>query len=280
MQNLAKSIFVGLVITLTLLASLYSIQQLWLSFSWPLIALLLSAAPLSAVIGDFFIIGRARTSSNLWTMLVLSSLGSCLVLYFSMSHYAENAITLLLALSSTIGSWIYVFWYSRFEKRDHSQLQKGAHLPSFPLMTLTGELINSNEFEGRKTLMIFYRGNWCPLCTTQIKEIAKSYQQLAKDGVRIALISPQSENHSKKLADKFDVPFEFYVDTDNVAAKKLNIVAENGLPTGLQVLGYNSDTVMPTVVITDATNTILFADLTDNCRVRPEPEVFAEILHG
>lgn len=280
MQNLYKSIFIGVVITLSLLGSLYAIQQLTISFSWIMISVLLASSPLGIVVGYFFIIGSARTSSNLWLMLVLSSIGSCLAIFNSVFDYAQSTGLLLLALTSTIGHWIYVFWYSRFEQRDHSQLKKGANLPHFPLTTLDGELINSSEFVGRKTLMIFYRGNWCPLCTTQIKEIAASYQQLAKDGVRIALISPQSQNHSTKLASKFDVPFDFYVDTNNLAAKALNIFAENGLPTGLQVLGYDSDTVMPTVIITDETNKILFADLTDNYRVRPEPETFEAILHG
>ncbi len=276
MQNLSKSIFIGVVITLSLLVSIYAVQQLTVSFSWEMVGVLLASAPLSAVVGYFFIVGRVRTSSNLWIMLVLSSLGSSLAIY----NYAQNTGLLSLALTSTIGHWIYVFWYSRFKQRDHSQLTKGANLPNFPLTTLDGTLINSADFSGRKTLMIFYRGNWCPLCTTQIKEIAASYQQLAKGGVRIALISPQSQNHSTKLASKFDVPFDFYVDTNNAAAKALNIFAENGLPTGLQVLGYDSDTVMPTVIITDETNKILFADLTDNYRVRPEPATFEAILHG
>ena len=61
-------------------------------------------------------------------------------------------------------------------------------------------------------------------------------------------------------------------------AEKLGIKAQAGLPVGLEALGYVSDTVMPTVVITDASGVILFADLTDNYRVRPEPDVFLEVF--
>jgi len=46
----------------------------------------------------------------------------------------------------------------------------------------------------------------------------------------------------------------------------------------MQALGYDTDTVMPTIVITDKKGTILFADLTDNYRVRPEPETFFKVL--
>ena len=74
----------------------------------------------------------------------------------------------------------------------------------------------------------------------------------------------------------------FLVDKDNRAAKALDILSENGTPTGLELLGYDSDTVMPTVLITDEKGKIIFADLTDNYRVRPEPDTFIEVLksHG
>jgi hypothetical protein len=70
----------------------------------------------------------------------------------------------------------------------------------------------------------------------------------------------------------------FLVDTDNAMAKRLGIAAPNGLPMGMEVLGYDSDTVMPTVIMTDATGKILFADLTDNYRLRPEPETFLKVF--
>jgi hypothetical protein len=70
----------------------------------------------------------------------------------------------------------------------------------------------------------------------------------------------------------------FLVDAANRMAEKLGIKAQAGLPAGLEALGYDSDTVMPTVVITDASGVILFADLTDNYRVRPEPDVFLEVF--
>ena len=67
-------------------------------------------------------------------------------------------------------------------------------------------------------------------------------------------------------------------DRANKVAKQLDIFTKTGIPAGFQVLGYDSDTVLPTVVITDNTNKIIFADLTDNYRVRPEPETFLKVI--
>jgi hypothetical protein len=58
----------------------------------------------------------------------------------------------------------------------------------------------------------------------------------------------------------------------------LGIFSKNGIPFGFQVMKYESDTVMPTVVITNSKGEIIFADLTNNYRVRPEPETFLRVL--
>ena len=97
-------------------------------------------------------------------------------------------------------------------------------------------------------------------------------------GVRVALIAPQPHTKTISLAEKFGVGFDFLTDESNVAARTLGIENPKGLPMGMQMLGYDSDTVMPTVIITDASGKILWTHETDNYRVRPAPEVFLEVL--
>jgi hypothetical protein len=60
----------------------------------------------------------------------------------------------------------------------------------------------------------------------------------------------------------------------------LNIFAKNGLPAGIQVLGYDSDTVMPTVILTDEKGKIIHSDLTSNYRVRPEPADLIKLFYS
>ncbi len=66
--------------------------------------------------------------------------------------------------------------------------------------------------------------------------------------------------------------------TGHTLARQLGIDSAWGIPTGLQALGYASDTVMPTGVITAPGGRILWADETDNYRVRPEPGTYLEVL--
>jgi hypothetical protein len=43
-------------------------------------------------------------------------------------------------------------------------------------------------------------------------------------------------------------------------------------------LGYDSDTVMPTVIISDTGGRVLWTHETDNYRIRPEPDVYLAVL--
>ena len=112
----------------------------------------------------------------------------------------------------------------------------------------------------------------------QIQEVVNQYKELEKRNTTMVLISSQPHKFTENLAKKHKVPFHFLVDSDNIVAKQLGILHKNGLPAGFQVFGYDADVILPTVLITDKNNKIIFADLTDNYRVRPEPETFIKVI--
>ena len=112
----------------------------------------------------------------------------------------------------------------------------------------------------------------------QIKELAKRYREIAALGVRVALISPQPHSNTVGLAKKYGVQFDFLTDPGAAAARALGIAISHGVPMGVQMFGYESETVMPTVVITDQTGRVAWAHETDNYRIRPEPDTYIKVL--
>jgi len=238
---------------------------------------LLTSLPLPALLGWAFISQRlARTSNRLPVLLGAGAIG--LALAMVSTDLRQPASPPVLAAAAFIIFLWYDFVYSAFGRQPNRRLQVGERLPDFPLQQPDGTEISSTDFAGQPALFLFYRGNWCPLCMAQVKEIAGQYRQLADRGVQVMLVSPQPAGNSAKLAAKYDVPFQFLVDPNNRAAKILNIEAIAGLPGGLELFGYDSDTVLPTVIATDAEGRIIFVDQTDNYRVRPEPETFLAIF--
>jgi peroxiredoxin len=275
-----KSIFVSLYMTVVVAITVIAGQSLWSSqdyLSWG--GVLLVTAPLMIIIGRLMILqSSARTSARFPTIIALGAMG---VLLASWGYVrGGNPEAPLLAIIAWIGFMAYSYWYSSFGRQPSAELQVGDSLPEFKLMDVAGRSVSSSSFNDKATVWIFYRGNWCPLCMAQIKELASQYRQLQALGVRVALISSQPHKKTIALAKKFDVAFDFLTDGNNKAAQTLGIAHPGGLPMGLQMLGYDSDTVLPTVIITDRGGRILWVHETDNYRVRPEPDVYLSVLRN
>ncbi|WP_299107137.1 peroxiredoxin family protein [uncultured Tenacibaculum sp.] len=270
MKNFIKSLFISafpvyalVIFTKTLLTNSFSLHN---------IGVLVSSIAVVLFFSMLFIKPVARTTKTLTFYSALISIG------FVLNLLDFNRDSLLIPLSIALGWLAYLTWYSTFNSRDMSVLDFGKKLPEFSLENTENEMVNSNSFTGDFKIFIFYRGNWCPLCMAQIKEVVREYKELEKRKVDMLLISSQPHKFTKSLAKKHQVPFHFLRDIDNRVAKQLKIIHENGLPAGFQVLGYESDVVLPTVIITDKNDKIIFADLTDNYRVRPEPATFLRII--
>jgi peroxiredoxin len=194
-----------------------------------------------------------------------------------------GTLPLSFALLGWAGLVAYTHWYSSFGGRHGSaRIRSGAPLPHFTVTSVSGAPVTSAQLTDKPAVLIFFRGNWCPLCMAQVKELVGRYKELGELGVRVALIAPQPHANTQALAKRFDVPFEFLTDEAAAAARILGINHKNGLPMGMQVLGYESETVLPTVIITDGSGKVVWAHETDNYRVRPEPDTYLEILrkHG
>jgi peroxiredoxin len=219
----------------------------------------------------------ARTSDNLPLLLLITAAG---LLIAGWEQFIEGTSgwgpTLVAAAAATI-FLMYVFWYSRFGRFDSSSLMVGSKLPQFSLTDLDGSVFDSSSLAGSPTVVLFYRGNWCPLCMAQIQEIAERYQEMAAMGINVLLVSPQADTNSRELAERLGVPMTFLVDAGNKVAEQFGIAVKNGVPIGMPG-NYEPDSVLPTVVVTNGNGTILFSDQTDNYRVRPEPDMFLAIL--
>lgn len=281
-MNLLKSIFVSLYMTAAMVATVYAVQMLLETgaiVTWG--GVILVYGPFLAVLTWLLLFRNvARTSAHFPALIVLGVMG----VVGSTAAYVQGGspTASLLAVGGLILFLVYAYWYSSFGARHSNRLVAGNMLPSFELRNAEGELISSTSLLDKPTIWLFYRGNWCPLCMAQVKEIAAHYRELDTLGARVALVSPQPHKNTVSLAGRFDVNFDFLTDDGNGAARTLGIAHDHGLPMGMQALGYDSETVLPTVIITETGGRILWVHETDNYRVRPEPETFLAVLreHG
>jgi len=278
-MNFLKSIYVMLYITALIIISIFAGMKAIESehvIAW--LGVLLTTAPFMTVLMWMMAIKNiSRTSSRLPIISIMALIGLVMTLW-SWNQQQASFLAVKLAAAGLIGFLIYSYWYSSFAKRS-SKIMFGKPLPSFSLQNTKGDIISSANFIGQANVIMFYRGNWCPLCMAQIKKIAAQYKALKAANVRVILVSPQPHKNTISLAKKFDAGLEFYTDEGNKTARALGIKHSFGVPMGMQALGYDSETVLPTVVITDAKGKVIWLHETDNYRIRPDPKVFLEVLH-
>ena len=277
-----KSVFISGFIMYLALSSLYALAQVvrgmdpilgWLGMA------LAALGPLAYF--TWIMLARpARTPRLPLDCTLVSGLGLAISMAMAWKHGPAAGLIHVWAGAAFIGWFVYLRWYSPFQKRDTGSLQRGSELPAFRLQNLRDEIVNSELFRGSPHVLVFYRGNWCPFCTAQIRELAESYQEIAATGAQVMLISPQPLKEHQKLAKRYAIPVEFLRDRDNEAARTLGILAPWAVPMGMQVAGYDSDAALPTVLVTDVDGRILYSHLTDNYRIRPEPSEFLSVLQS
>ena len=243
------------------------------------IGVLLTTGPFFLVLAWVMMVKNvARTSARFPFLILLGAVGSGLAfLADDADHLAST-----LAAAGWMGFLVYAFWYSSYGRRPSERLKMGARLPDFTLQNSEGSRVGSAMLSARPSILIFFRGNWCPFCMAQAKELAARYNELGRLGVRVAMIAPQPLENTQALARKFGAAIDFYTDDGNAAARKLGIAQKWGVPMGMQMLGYDSETVLPTVIITGHGGQVIWVHETDNYRVRPEPDTYFDVLrqHG
>ena len=128
-------------------------------------------------------------------------------------------------------------------------LAKGVVAPSAVIQTAEGK---DAEFaaviKDKPTILIFYRGGWCPLCNRQLAALGQSYLELRKLGYQIVGVTPDNlaalaataeEHHllyqlfsdrAMRLSDKFGVAYRISAET--AAGYKKNGIDLAPTPTG------------------------------------------------
>ena len=229
------------------------------------------------MIGFFAYLGLNGVSSTS-RYLPFQLLAIVLAATIALSNF-DTLPSLYTLIVGCLGSLLYILWYSKLSRSVNLTLEVGNTLAQFDFIDDKGQTISNQVLLGSPVIYLFYRGAWCPLCVAQIKALCTQYQELAELGVKTVMISPQAQDETRALAEKFNVPFIFGFDKDLNAAKALAIVHHDGSPIGMGSAA-GANTVLPTVVITDAAGKILWAHQTDNYRIRPEPSLFMSVIRA
>ena len=108
---------------------------------------------------------------------------------------------------------------------DISPLLIGEKIPELRLRSSTSQLVNLKQYSSNKpTILVFYRGGWCPFCNKQLSGIAEVEAEILKLGYQIVAISPDQISKLKETSEKIKSNYLLLSDSASVLATAMGIV--------------------------------------------------------
>lgn len=168
------------------------------------------------------------------------------------------------------------------------KVRVGDHLLPFESRTSEDVPFHSDELEGRRTLLKFFRGGWCPYCSAELVRFNAMKSELASYGVNVVALSKDSVEHAAihKTRDNIDITLLSDPDLKVIRQygvehhKALNFVTGTLTIGGLPFAFTPSFKAMaiPTTLLVDEKGNIKWIDQSEDYRLRSDSEsVLAEV---
>ncbi len=95
-----------------------------------------------------------------------------------------------------------------------SGLKTGAQAPLFTANDNRGKTLELKTLlkSHKAVVLLFYRGQWCPYCNKQIKELQDSLQFLTGKGAYVIGVTPETGENINKTIDKTHASFSIIQD--------------------------------------------------------------------
>jgi peroxiredoxin len=118
----------------------------------------------------------------------------------------------------------------------------GARVPKVMVKSLEGKNINLPKFlSAQPTVLIFYRGGWCPFCNQQMAGLQKIEGDLKNLGYRLVAISPDRAEELRKSIDKNHLSYKLLSDSPMKAAQAFGVAFHLDDSTIEKYKGYGVD---------------------------------------
>ena len=188
----------------------------------------------------------------------------------------SNAWIWLIAVA-LLAAAAYLIYRGRSGRPVPEAIRRGRPLPDFGAMDEQGNPLRSTDLRGTPAVMIFVRGNWCPFCNRQVKNLTGYYKQIVDLGAKIIFVTPKPLETTRRVAEFFEVEFDFWLDESLAATRQLGLLFEAAVPADYRE-EYGEDTMWPTSLVIDAAGIIRYVGLSKHIIDRPNPKTLLREL--
>lgn len=107
---------------------------------------------------------------------------------------------------------------------DITPLLIGETIPSVSVTDIRGKTQNIQDIlKKKRSVLLFYRGGWCPYCNQHLAEIGGIEKKIIELGYQIIAISPDSPKNLENSSDKNNLNYDLYSDNELALGKAMGI---------------------------------------------------------
>ncbi|MCO6473856.1 MAG: peroxiredoxin-like family protein [Melioribacteraceae bacterium] len=156
----------------------------------------------------------------------------------------------------------------------------GDKVPSVNLRDIDGEEINLRDItRDKKSILIFYRGGWCPYCNLHLSELQNIENEIVELGYKLIAVSIDKPGKLKESLQEHKLNYELYSDSKAEASRAFGIAFKVGDSQVEMLKSHNMDLEkssgeqhhilpVPSVFIVDEEGKIKFEYVNPNYKER------------
>ena len=168
---------------------------------------------------------------------------------------------------------------------DISPILIGETLPNANFQNVEGEYVQLKALlEEKPTVLVFYRGGWCPYCNVQLSGLVEIEEEVLELGYQIVAISPDDYKNLQSTIENNSTEYKLLSDPNGKFIKEIGIAfkTSSSLKEYITGKGQKGETspVMPapTVMIVDKKGVIKFEYINPNYKERISGEMLLSVL--
>lgn len=160
-----------------------------------------------------------------------------------------------------------------------------SNAPIINTKSISGIDINTAELIKKGPVVIlFYRGEWCPVCNRYLSELNESLPQIKAKGATVLVISPESNLNAKKTSENTKSDFIFISDSSLEICKSFDVLFDVTQKYQDRILKYlntdiaennnqkNAQLPVPATFIIDTNGKIIYKQFDYNYKNRASAE--------
>jgi len=163
----------------------------------------------------------------------------------------------------------------RIRGSERLNLQPGDSLPSMSLVTTEGVTVTDRDLVAQApTLLVLYRGWWCPSHRSQLDELVREYEKLSQAGLTVFAASVDSPDESSAIQQHVGDKITILCNVPTRLLDEVGVRDSKGAPWYDRLIfgAKNQEIAMPSAVVIDAEGIVAYSYRATRVDDRPAPD--------